>query len=65
MVSGEGKPPKPAESSRLNFKLLLSPCAESHDAEHVPKVIEVLLRRGIEVVPQLEHVVREEAYEEH
>lgn len=40
------------------------PGAESHDAHHVPEVIEIVLGSGIQVVPQLEHVIWKETNKE-
>jgi len=41
------------------------PCAESHDANHVPEVIEIVLGGGIPIEPQLVEMIWKEANEKH
>jgi len=41
------------------------PCAESHDANHVPEGIEIVLGGGIPIKPQLIEMIWKEANEKH
>lgn len=48
----------------VRIRLSRLPGAESHDAYHVPEGIEIVLGSGIQVVPQLEHVIWKETNKE-